>query len=235
MNNEEINEIKQNNLLKSLKGIGIFLALFGGFLIIPQIIGSVFYFTFKLNEIVSIAIGNTTYAVILIIIYKDMLLGKLKDYAKNFAKYFRSGLKCWFVGFLAMIVFNLLLSYLVFGGEIAANEEANRELINGNILVGFYSVVLIAPFVEEMIFRFGMRKITNNKIIFPIITGLIFGLVHIIFTDIKTPLDFLYILPYGSLGVAFGISYMKSDNIYSSITLHMLHNFISIMAVITSV
>ena len=38
----------------------------------------------------------------------------------------------------------------------------------------------------------------------------------------------LYIIPYGALGVVFGLTYIKTNNIYSAIMIHMLQNIISV-------
>ena len=40
--------------------------------------------------------------------------------------------------------------------------------------------------------------------------------------------DLIYLIPYGSLGVCFALLYYKTDNIFSSIVVHSLHNSIAI-------
>jgi len=167
--------------------------------------------------------------VLLFVIYRKMLIGKIKDYFRHFSRYFGDGLKYWAFGFLVMAVSNLILSYVI--GDIAANEEANREFINGNLLVGFCSVVLVAPFVEEMMFRFTAKKMVSNDKWFPLVSAVLFGLAHIVFANNSSLLEYLYVIPYGALGYSFGYAYVKTDNIYTSMFLHAMHNFISFMAV----
>lgn len=228
-NNEKIVVNEDTKFQKFLKGLGIFILTFMGYLLIPSLVGSVFYYSLHISENTAMMIGNTAFVLILIIVYRKMLLGKLKDYGRNFSRYFSDGIKCWVIGFAVMAVSNVILSYVT--GDIAANEEANREFISGNLFLGFYSVVIMAPFVEEMIFRFGIRRIVFSDKWFPLVTAIMFGLAHIVFANTSSILEYFYVIPYGALGYAFGYIYAKTDNIYSSMVLHALHNFISFMAV----
>lgn len=232
-NNEKIVVNEETKVQKFLKGLGIFILIFMGYILIPSLVGSMFYYSLHISENAAMMIGNTAFVLILIIVYHKMLLGKLKDYGRNFSRYFSEGLKCWAIGFGVMAVSNIILSYIT--GGIAANEEANREFINGNLFLGFYSVVIMAPFVEEMIFRFSLKRMVISDKWFPLVSALMFGLAHIVFADTSSMLEYLYVIPYGALGYAFGYIYAKTDNIYSSMVLHAIHNFVSFMAVMLMV
>lgn len=212
-----------------LKGLGIFVLVFMGYMLVPSLVGSTFYYTLHISENSAMMIGNTSFVLLLILVYHKMLFDKLKDFGKHFPRYFGDGLKCWAIAFAVMAVSNIILSYIL--GDIAANEEANREFISGNLLLGFYSVVVMAPFVEEMLFRFVLKKMVPSNKWFPLVTALMFGLAHIVFAGTTSVLEYLYVIPYGALGYAFGYIYTKTDNVFSSMILHAMHNFISFMAV----
>lgn len=229
-NNEKIVVNEETKIQRFLKGLGIFILTFLGFVFIPFFVASLVY-TLGLSEGISTLIGNLSFLFLLVIIYKDMLIGKIKDYFRHFPRYFGNGLKYWAIGFAVMAVSNLILAYIT--GDIAANEETNREFISGNLFVGFCSVVIVAPFVEEMLFRFTARKMVPNKKWFPLVSAVLFGLAHIVFADTSSILEYLYVIPYGSLGYAFGYIYNETDNIFSSIVLHAMHNFISFMTILT--
>ena len=62
-------------------------------------------------------------------------------------------------------------------------------------------------------------------------SGLIFGSLHIT-SYITTISDIIYIIPYASLGFAFGLLYYKTDNIFSSITVHSIHNLLATLLVL---
>ena len=54
---------------------------------------------------------------------------------------------------------------------------------------------------------------------------LLFGLAHVVGTY-SGLLDLLYIIPYGILGGIFMYIYTDSENIFTTITLHFIHNTI---------
>ena len=55
-----------------------------------------------------------------------------------------------------------------------------------------------------------------------ITSGLLFGLVHVM--GANNYFEYLLIVPYGALGFMFAKTITETDNIYSTILLHMLHN-----------
>ncbi len=235
---EQENVASENKGMQILKGIGIFLVLLVSYLFIPQIIGSIFYHTFKMNEYVAVFIGNTFYAIGLFIVFRDMFISKIKEFFKNFSEYYGNSLKYWGFGLIAMVVTNLILSYLVFSGDIAANEEANRAFLGEYPIIGLISISILAPFVEEMIFRFGVKKITGMSKWFPLVSAIVFGLPHALTGISSLPRDaiqLLYIIPYGALGYAFGYIYQKYDNIFCSMSVHMTHNLMCYFIILTLV
>lgn len=169
------------------------------------------------------------FMIILFILYKDKIIDNCKKYFNKFLDNFELSFKYYFIGLLIMIVSNIVIS-LFFSGANANNEEAVRNMIDTIPLYMIFSVSIYAPFVEELIFRnsikdmvmsFGNNKITKYLYIF--ISGFIFALLHIL-GQATSYLDYLYIIPYMSLGVAFATLCYKSDNIFSSISMHALHN-----------
>lgn len=235
MDNKE-NELKENKIIKN---IGMFFGLLLGYLFIPQILALFLYKSFDVNVIVASFIGNLAFVFVLFIVFYSMFSEKIKDYFSNFSKYFKLSMKYWGLGLLVMIGSNLILSF-IFSGDIAANEELNRNFVTGNPIFGFFSIVILAPFVEEMIFRFGLRKMTGKSKYFPLISAIAFGVPHIIvginlpfgFSDL---LQFLYVIPYGALGYAFGYVYNETDNIFTSMTAHAIHNLMCFIVIVTVV
>lgn len=207
--------------MRVLKNILTFIGLFLIYLIVPQIVGSIFY-TIGLSENLSILLADIVVILIFFFMCKTTLINSFKEYISDINN-FADSMKYWGIGFLIMCVSNLLLSYLVFNGGIAANEELNRASLTSSPIIGFFLVVLVAPIIEEMVFRYGLRIATNKTKYFPLISALIFGILHAL-TAISSPLELLYTIPYGALGYMFALLYNKSDNIFSSITSHMIHN-----------
>lgn len=174
------------------------------------------------------------YMIILFFLYKETLINDFKKFKKNYKDEFDLAFKYYFLGLTIMIISNLIIS-IFFRSANANNEEAIRSLIKLYPYYMFFSVSLYAPATEELIFRksikdciFAYKKNKFTKYLYIIISGGIFALLHVI-TMITSPLDFLYIIPYLALGISFAALYVKSDNIFSSMIMHSMHNTIAIL------
>lgn len=230
----EINEMKDRKWL-TFKSFLVALSLAFAFTWFPQIIGAFIYFSGKTDETIAVIIGNIVTAIIIFAIFFPMLYNNFKDYVSNIKTNYKISVKFWLKGFLIMYVANFILAYFVFPGQIAENEELNRAFMNSYPVLAFFEVCIIAPFMEEMVFRYGLRKAWGKNKAFPLVSGLVFGLLHAL-TGISSLapselLELLYIIPYGALGYAFGYLYNKTDNIFFSMSVHMTHNFLSYLLI----
>ena len=113
-------------------------------------------------------------------------------------------------------------------GTLSNNEETVRTLIDSYPLYMAFNVMIYAPITEELIFRKSIKDIFPNSNLSIIISGLIFGGLHVI-TSLDTPLSLLHLIPYCSLGFIFAYLYKKTDNIFSTITAHSIHNTFAIL------
>ena len=121
-----------------------------------------------------------------------------------------------------MIISNLILTY-VFKSEGANNEIILREYIKDYPFIMGINICLTGPFIEEVIFRKALRNAFPNPFIFISLSFLIFGSLHV--TSYATNIiDYLYIIPYGTLGAAFAIMYQKTNTVFTSMIYHSLHN-----------
>ena len=174
------------------------------------------------------------YIGVLFLIYKDKIINDFKKYFKKFGENFELSFKYYFVGVIIMIASNLIIT-LLFKDAQAGNEEAVRSLIDQLPLYMIFSVSLYAPITEELIFRHSIkdcivkdRKNKTAKLIYIISSGFIFAAMHIL-GQTSSNLDYIYLIPYMSLGVAFAALYSKTDNIFASIMMHALHNTVTVI------
>ena len=170
---------------------------------------------------------------ILFFIYRKDLKADFKKFRKNYYKYMDIGLKYWGIGLLVMFISNFILTFLLKGGG-ANNEQAVQHMIKTLPWLMLIDAGLIAPFNEEIVFRKSLKDIFKNKWIFAFVSFLLFGGAHVINSS-KTIIDYLYLIPYGVLGGAFALAYYDTDNIFTSISLHMIHNTILIILSISIV
>ncbi len=176
-------------------------------------------------------------AIPLVILNKDYLI---KDYKRindtdKFAKFL---IVAAILMFVTNLVSSVLQNLIVSGTSV--NEQNIQEIYQDKFayVIMFPQVVLLAPLVEELIFRKSFYNLFKNKYLFLIISTLIFGFMHVTSTYttlIKTYsiekslyLTFGYAIPYLASGLFFGLIYLKSNrNIYTSITCHLLNNFLA--------
>ena len=170
---------------------------------------------------------------ILFIIYRKDLKKDFKDFIKNKDDYLDVGIRYWIIGLIIMFVCNYILNIVLKAGG-AANEKAVQTLIKSFPLIMIIDAGILAPFNEEIVFRKSIKDAINNKWIFYILTFLLFGGAHVIKSS-NTILDYLFIIPYGALGVAFAAAYYKTKNVFTNISMHMMHNLILIvLSIITT-
>lgn len=163
---------------------------------------------------------------IIMLCYRKTLIKDFKPYFKNFGKNFENSFKYYLVGVGVMIFSNLIIT-LLFQGDLSTNETMVRSYINASPLLMAIDISLYAPLAEELLFRKSIRDVVKNKWLYIFISGFIFGGMHVISTS--GLIGLLYLIPYCSLGFTFAYIYAKTDNIYSSIMLHFMHNTISLI------
>ena len=176
--------------------------------------------------------SNGFLALMLFLIYKKDLIKDFKDFKKNFKDYSDIIIKYWLLGFLFMVFSNLIIG-LFSPLSKATNEEAVRSIIYSTPFLAFLITSLLAPFTEEVIFRKSIKDAIKNKWLFILVSGIFFGALHVV-GEIESLYGILYIIPYSSLGIAFALIYYNTNNIYSSIFAHFLHNTLSFFLVMAA-
>lgn len=218
-----------NKILEFGKGLlGVFL-----FFVIQLGLQLLFYNILIKNNLV---VNNILYLVIELILMTVMFFmnrKKLKndyaDFNENYKKYLKYGFKLWFIGLVIMMISNGIIASIT--GGVANNEEMNRELIVQYPVYMIISTMMLAPFVEELTFRGNFKDAFKNKNVFIIFTAFVFAGVHVL-NGISSPLELLYFIPYGALSVAFGKIYMETNNIYTTVVIHSVHNSLSIILLV---
>ena len=124
---------------------------------------------------------------------------------------------------------DILFSLIV---EPSQNQN-NIEMImaNGGTIPMIISVVLLAPIVEELIFRKAIFKFNENGSIVKsyVISIIAFTLPHMLSTDVSNFFVWLIqCIPYASCGFMLCYIYEKSNhNIYAAIIAHMMNNLLA--------
>ena len=116
---------------------------------------------------------------------KKKITGKTKkEKIKNFIKLaLITTLLFYAVKYVAAIYVTALLS--LFGlSETANNQQLVEEMFKSAPLLNILTGTICAPIVEEIIFRGSVRRVIKDKKVFVIVSGLLFGLVHVLRYDL---------------------------------------------------
>lgn len=173
--------------------------------------------------------SNIVCFLILVIMYRKDIIKGFKDLKEKHAKPLGEGFNYWFIGLMIMVFSNIIISWFNQGGT-STNEESIRSMLSSFPLLVSCSVAIISPCIEELVFRKSFREIFKNKWVYLCTSGLIFGALHVILSPIYSFVDYLYLIPYCSMGFAFSYMYYKTDNIMVPITLHIAHNTLNVIS-----
>mgnify|MGYP004618614791 FL=1 len=164
---------------------------------------------------------------------KDLVLFKLnkKDYIKKIISYFLIFLV---VKYGVALFSSLLLVMLGSDLVTSENQEAVVNLAKTLPFMMMISTSLLAPFVEEGIFRLGIKKVINNKYLFILVSGLIFGFMHIFPTELPIYVALIESLNYVTMGLLLAYIYNETDNIYVVVIIHALNNLLSMLMILAT-
>ena len=97
-------------------------------------------------------ITQIVFVISLAIIYKKDLKIYLEDFKKNGISHMKVGFNYWLVGLSVMIVSNIIIG-LFSPLSLPENEQAVRHALDQNAIYRAISAVLIAPVIEETLFK----------------------------------------------------------------------------------
>lgn len=125
---------------------------------------------------------------------------------------------------LGMYFFSGLFAEFV-AWAIPGSEELLATLLGsiteGNEVLGFFSIALLAPLAEELAFRGVIMKVSKKAFAVigcAVISALLFGLMHM------NPLQSLYAIPLGAV-LAF-VAY-KYNSVVPVVLMHLINNTVS--------
>lgn len=125
--------------------------------------------------------------------------------------------------FVTALILGLLMNVLnIFPQKwVDALNDASGAVTEGNPLLSFFAVVILAPLFEEILCR-GLILSTLKKVMPKwyaiVISASIFGIIH------GNPIQFIYAT---SIGILLGWLYTKYDSIFAPMLCHLAFNLVS--------
>lgn len=182
-----------------------------------------------MNKIPPYIIYIIIFAIIMIFNYKE-LYSDFISFKNNFKVYLKFILKRYVIMLGVMIIVTMPI-ILLNGNKTAPNQVVINDMFNKLPVIALLLSTLYAPFAEECVFRLNLSKLFKNKTLFIIVSGLLFGTLHII-GKVSSINDVLYILQYSTLGICLAKAYADSENIFVPVSIHFIQNFLAALVVI---
>lgn len=170
-------------------------------------------------------IYNVLIFVLVLYVFRKRLNRDFKAFKENFGSYIGYIFKWWAImlglSFLAAIV------RIVLGGAL---ETSNQAGLNSMPLwyVGPLAIIW-APFVEEGIFRGGLRRFVKNDKLFIILSAVLFGLLHTIGSETGIYNIIVQSLQYMVMGGVMAHVYTKTNNICVNMGIHCVQNTLGVL------
>ena len=124
----------------------------------------------------------------------------------------------WFFSYALLFLFYILVNFL---GPTQSDTTQAVKSLSLSLPVLFLDLCILAPVTEEIFMR-GMLQGTvfKNTYIGLVATSVLFAYLH-------GPYTIPSFITYLGMGLAFGIRYKTSDNLWNSILLHFLNNLVA--------
>ena len=124
----------------------------------------------------------------------------------------------WLLSYALLVLFYMLVNFL---GPTQSDTTQSIQSLSLSLPVLFLDLCILAPVTEEIFMR-GLLQGTvfKNTYIGLVTTSVFFAYLH-------GPYTISSFITYLGMGLAFGIRYKTSDNLWNSILLHALNNLVA--------
>ena len=124
----------------------------------------------------------------------------------------------WLLSYALLFLFYMLVNFL---GPTQSDTTQSIQSLSLSLPVLFLDLCILAPVTEEIFMR-GLLQGTvfKNTYIGLVATSVLFAYLH-------GPYTIPSFITYLGMGLAFGIRYKTSDNLWNSILLHALNNLVA--------
>lgn len=159
---------------------------------------------------------------LIVLLAWGMQKDKIERHKMKWWQFLVAMLICYALVYVSNLVGTLITTYI---GAVKGSEVGNNLIeyvTEGSMLVNFVAMVIVAPIVEEYVFRKVIvdRTVRYGQGIAVVVSGLMFGLFH------GNLNQFAYAVV---LGAFFAFIYVKTGNLKITIAMHAIVNFMGSM------
>ncbi|MDQ0362996.1 CPBP family intramembrane glutamic endopeptidase [Breznakia pachnodae] len=234
--------------LDVVRRIALLAFYFFGFIVFLPIVFSLILIKLDLvNDLLFMVFVYLTSVVVAVLIARPLFQSERKFSWGDVFRYLIIGI-CLL--FLANIVIGQLIEIL-FSLTTSENQQGIYNMLdisnygeNVSFLIpfvpylAFITLVILAPILEEIVFRgviFRWLRETQGFVLSAVVSGALFGFIHVFDSLLSGNfVDLVYIVLYGVMGLVFSKMYEETGSIYGPIILHACYNAIPTLTLILS-
>lgn len=179
-------------------------------------------------SIILIIIGITVFPIYWIE-YLDKLFNRNRENSgKNITKKIKKILK-EILMFIPIELLSLYHTFFIMVGQPVNQTKINETFYDAPIF-NTINIIIIAPIIEEIIFRFLPYRFIKNKTLYIVGSSIIFAAIHVV----NDPNSFYYVWFYMMRSIYYGYRYHKTKDLLVSISIHSFNNLIATLILIFS-
>jgi len=175
------------------------------------------YININIVLIISVAV---TFLFVLLLLKKEWKVNKFWDY-KNLKVF--SVILCVLLGVAFSFFIEGAISLFFEATQMTMPEQPIDGIIGNNLILELFSIALLGPILEELIFRGIVQKRLMKITKLPtaiILQAIIFGLIHL--NILQSTYAFV-------VGIVLGLVYLWADSIWAAIAVHVVFNATSVI------
>lgn len=150
----------------------------------------------------------------IVLLYKKELKNNINEYFKNY----NIRKKISVIAFWVMVIFGInlvmgVLTEIIFPG-LTEDENTSRilSLFSISFMYTIFKTLIFATIAEELVFKKAISDVIDNKVLFVIISSLLYTLMNFMYADLaKTDIG-IDILVYFVPAILLSIAYIKNNN-----------------------
>ncbi len=156
----------------------------------------------------------------------------------NFSRYLKT-IGTYIIIMLGLVILAYLIMYLIDVDLLSVGDNQsmiNIVLLNNPNIYVFLTVIIIAPIIEEFIFRYGLvgnlfKPVSN--VVKVVVGACVFTFIHIGISQLAAGINISIqlILMYLPMALIYNIAYIREKNILYPLSLHVINNIGSILFV----
>lgn len=138
---------------------------------------------------------------------------------------------------LGNVILNLLIQWLTGNLQTPVNQDNINAFAQVNPTLMFVIAVVLAPLLEEMVFRgtiFRMLFDKHGTFVALLASSVLFGLMHVLSSLISgNYADLINVVVYIHMGIQLGYLYDRTGTLVAPIMLHAVNNLISFIVMVS--